>query len=59
MLKQTAGLSSGEILLIKIALDIWSGSGHAYVWEIIEVLDKDNFFYVPEALIIVRRNRGV
>jgi hypothetical protein len=28
--------SSGEALLIRVALDIWSGSGHVQLWELIE-----------------------
>lgn len=57
MLKWAAGFSSGEILLIKTALDIWSGSGNVYVWQLIELLDKDNFYFVLQALAILRRNK--
>ena len=57
MLAQACGLSSGEIVLVKVALDIWSGSGNAYVWELIETLDGQNFYSVLNALVLIRRNR--
>lgn len=57
MLIWAQGFSSGETVLIKIALDIWSGSGNTYVWELLESLDKENFFHVLEGLVISRRNR--
>jgi len=48
-----------ELVLIKTALDIWSGSGNARVWELIEVLDRNNFYFVLEALVISKRNRSL
>lgn len=57
MLRQADGMSTGEFLLIKIALDIWSGSGNARVWELIENLDQQNFSFVLQALLISRQNR--
>ena len=32
-------MSSGEDLLVRVALDLWSGSGDAKVWELVEILD--------------------
>jgi hypothetical protein len=57
MLKWASGFSNDEIVLVKTALDIWSGSGNTYVWELIELLDKDSFYFVLHALAILRRNR--
>jgi len=57
MLEQASGLSSGEFVLIKVALDIWSGSGNAYVWELVETLDKQNFYSVLTALALIRKDR--
>jgi hypothetical protein len=36
-------LSHGEQLLVKAALDIWSGSGHLQLWEIVETWDDPNW----------------
>ncbi len=48
--------SSGEKLLIKIALDMWSGSGNAKIWELLEVLDVNNFENVIEAIRYLKLN---
>lgn len=48
-----------EIVLTKVALDIWSGSGRAYIWEIIEALDKHDFINVLNGLIIAKKNRSI
>lgn len=37
-----AGLSRGEAVLIRLALDVWNGSGHVLLSEAIEVLDDRN-----------------
>jgi hypothetical protein len=58
MLQQVSDFSHGEIILVKVALDIWSGSGNAFVWEMIEVLDQQNFFNVLTGLASLRKNRG-
>src|ERR1700722_5325782 len=50
LLKESAVMSSGEDLLVRLALDLWSGSGDARVWELIEILDEENFIYVLRAL---------
>jgi len=54
MLGRIAGLSDGEKVLIRIALDIWSGSGDAKVWELIETLDDYNFSNVLKGLAVLR-----
>ncbi len=56
MIQQSAGFSDGEIVLIKIALDIWSGSGNACVWELLEVLDKGNFLNVLKGMLMIKQN---
>lgn len=33
-------LSEEEQLLIRVALDIWSGSGHVQIWELLEEWDQ-------------------
>jgi hypothetical protein len=48
-----------EVVLIKVALDIWSGSGKAYIWEVIEVLDKHDFINVLNGLVIAKKNRSI
>ena len=50
ILRGSVDLSSGEDLLIRIALDLWSGSGEAKIWELIEYLDDQNFDQVLKAL---------
>ena len=50
LLKESAVMSSGEDLLVRVALDLWSGSGDARVWELIEILDGENFVYVLRSL---------
>ena len=56
MIEQTSGYSHGEIVLIKVALDIWSGSGNVFVWQILETLDKRTFLSVIEALEFVKHD---
>ena len=55
MLKKSEGFVDSEIVLIKVALDIWSGSGDAIVWQVLEVLDGDNFRNVIHGLMMVKR----
>lgn len=35
-------LDDREQLLVRTALDIWSGSGHVQIWELLENLDEKN-----------------
>jgi hypothetical protein len=50
LLEEAAVMSSGEDLLVRVALDLWSGSGNAHVWELFEILDEGNFINVLRAL---------
>ena len=56
MIEQTTGYSDGEIVLIKVALDIWSGSGNVFVWQILETLDKQTFMHVVNGLSFVKHD---
>lgn len=53
------GFSHGEQIMIRTALELWSGSGHVFLWELIETLDDSNLKRVIEALIAIRDLRGV
>ena len=57
MRRRAAGMSSGEQQLLRVALDVWSGSGNAKVWQLIETLDDSNFANVLEALAFLRSGR--
>lgn len=57
MIKQIKGFSDGEQVLIRVALDIWSGSGNAKVWQLLENLDQSNFNNTLHALLIASRVR--
>jgi hypothetical protein len=50
LLREGRGLSSGEYLLIKIALDLWNASGNTRIHELIETLDPGNFERVMKSL---------
>lgn len=52
------GQSSGEQVLIRVGLDIWSGSGDAKVWELLEILDDDNFMVSLESLLLIKKDRS-
>lgn len=43
-------LSNSDQVLIRAALDIWSGSGHVQLWELIENWDKKNWINCINAL---------
>ncbi len=48
-------LSSGENLLVRLALDIWDGSGGVLWTELCHHLDERNFNLVIQTLIKLRR----
>ena len=50
LLAVSINFSSGEDLLIRVALDLWSGGGNAKIWELIEFLDNENLLNVVSAL---------
>jgi hypothetical protein len=43
LIKLSGAFSSGEKVLVRVALDFWSGSGNARVWELMEKLDPRSF----------------
>jgi hypothetical protein len=43
ILTQARGLSSGEYLLLRLALDLWNDSGSVRIQELISTLDSLNF----------------
>lgn len=47
-------MSGGELLLVRIAHDLWEAEGTAGVWEIPRRLDRGNFERVIDALHICR-----
>jgi hypothetical protein len=50
-LKHGAPLSSGEMLLLRVAFDIWNGDGKARLDELLATLDERNLHAVTEALL--------
>jgi hypothetical protein len=50
LLEDGYGLSSGEDVLVRVGMDIWSGSGDARIWELMEILDDQNMKNVLLAL---------
>jgi hypothetical protein len=55
ILEASFALSSGENLLIQIALDMWSGSGGTNIYDMLTVLDDQNFVNVLSALLTLRQ----
>lgn len=49
ILAQAAGLCSSDYLLVRVALDIWSGSGRAHLHEVIDA-DMETFSAVLSAM---------
>jgi len=54
MIAKIENYPDGEIVLIKVALDMWSGSGNVFVWQILETLDRSTFTNVIEGLSFVK-----
>ena len=50
ILSSFAGMSHGEVVLIKLALDLWSGERGANLHEVIKILDAENWSNFLEAL---------
>lgn len=42
--------SSGEQILVRLALDLWDGSGNVRLWDIVERLDETNYHNVLAGL---------
>lgn len=43
--------SEEDQLLVRVALDLWSGSGHVQVWELVEAWDTDNWQRFNQAVL--------
>ena len=43
-------LSDGEQLMVRAALDLWSGSGHLQLWEMIETWDPTSWIHFIRAV---------
>lgn len=56
LLSRFSGYSSGQRILIRMALDLWNGSGEVKLWQIIEGLDDNNY---ENVLIGLRHLRGI
>lgn len=50
LIRKSTSLSSGEQLLIRIALDIWNASGNVKIRELFNTLDQEDFENVLLAL---------
>lgn len=46
--------SQEKQLLVRAALDIWNGSGHVFLWELLSSLSPQNFSQIIAALIECR-----
>ena len=43
LMGEARGFSSGEQILIRIALNLWNGHGSVSLWDVIEKLDQENY----------------
>jgi hypothetical protein len=50
LLEAAAAFSSGERVLICVALDLWSGVGGVRLWDLVERLDDENYHHVLAGL---------
>ena len=55
LLVEAGVYSSGEKVLLRVALDLWNGSGHAQLWDLIEGLDLASYRQVLVGLRHLRR----
>lgn len=55
LLTAMGGYSGGEKILIRIALDLWNGSGNVNLWHIIGSLDDDTFVDALLGLLHLRK----
>lgn len=56
LLAEAGVFSTGEKILIRIALDLWSGQGRVSLWDIVERLDLRNYEHVLAGLRHLRPN---
>lgn len=54
ILREAFAFSSGEYVLVQVMLDLWSGSGHVNLYDIVSTLDDENFKNVIMALLHLR-----
>lgn len=54
LLCEAGVFSSGEKILIQVALDLWSGEGQARFWDIVQRLDVWNYFNLLAGLRLLR-----
>jgi len=54
IIKNSRGYSSGQRVMIRVALDIWSGSGDTKLFDVIEGLDEDRFRKIVRGLLTSR-----
>ena len=50
LLLEAGVFSSGEKILARVGLDLWNGSGHVQLWDVIERLDEGNYHNVLAGL---------
>ena len=50
--------SSAEQLLIRVALDFWSGSGHTQLWELLETWEPEHWHRFTQAITLELGERG-
>jgi hypothetical protein len=55
ILMECGVFSSGEKILIRVALDLWNGSGGVSLWDVVERLDVDNYRNVLRGLLNLRQ----
>lgn len=55
VLNRAACFSSGEKVLVRFSLDVWSSSGNVEAMDIWQLLDPRNFAAVMDAIIEVRQ----
>lgn len=57
--KRARCFSSGELILVKVALDMWDGSGNALLSDVYEILDGQHYFQVLKAIEALKGRRLV
>lgn len=53
ILEKNLFLSSGEIVLLKVAIDLWSGTSFSSLYDLIYTLDRRNFENIMHAIRIM------
>ena len=55
LIREAGAFSTGEKILIRIALNLWSGHGSVCLWDIIEKLDQEDYQQVVLGLQYLRQ----